>query len=185
MDKGYLLILIGAGLGALGSLGIFSFALGGYLLIAAGVHYLPTSTKELRTAMIFAFIALALNLRFFLLPRFVLSNPYINSFLSVLYLFFAVGAFFWILKAEYIWSPHSRKRMDLLMFSGVALIYLLISLVSLFPWISMRILPFNMMMPLFEVIRFVNILYHGVLIYILAKLYLEARQNGPGLKRWH
>lgn len=184
MDKGYLFILIGASLGALNSLGIFNFALGGYLLVAAGIHYLPTSSKELRAAMIFIFSALALNLRFFLLPGFLLRNFYLNSFLSILYLFFAVGAFFWLLKAEYIWSPHKRKRMDLLMYSGVALVYLLMSLISLFPWMMIHILPFNII-SLFEIIRFVNILYYGILIYILVKLYLEARQNGPGLRRWH
>jgi len=184
MDKGYLLILIGAGLSAFSSLGIMNFAFGGYLLLVAGVHYLPTSAKELRTAMIFAIVALVLNLRFFLLPRFLLANIYISSFLSITYLFFAVGAFFWLLKAEYIWSPHSRKRMDLLMYSGVSLIFLLANLIWQFPWISMRMIPINIM-HLFEIIRFINILYHGVLIFILVKLYLEARRNGPGLRRWH
>ncbi|MCL1989723.1 MAG: hypothetical protein FWG67_02420 [Defluviitaleaceae bacterium] len=183
MDKGYLLILVSAGISALHALGVMNFMLGGYLLVAAGLHALPIAAKELKTARTFTFGALALHLRFFL-PQFLLGNLYISSFLSISYLFFSVGIFFWLLKAEYIWSPHRRKRTDLLVYSGVALLYLVVYALFIFPWITIHLLPLHMVMQLVEIHRFINILYHIVLIYILAKLYLEAKRGGPGLRRW-
>lgn len=191
MERGYLLILISAGISALSALGMINFAFGGYLLIAAGLHYLPTAAKELRTAAKFTYITLALSLGFTLferiLPSIFVFNPYVSSFGYIIYLFFSVGIFFWLLKAEYIWSPHARKRMDLLIYSGVALIYLLLNTFNVLSWLHIDLLMFNLNMGVnfFRISDFIDILYHSVLIFILAKLYLEARQNGSGLKRWN
>lgn len=189
MERGYLLILISGIIGALSALGIIHFAFGGYLLIAAGLHYLPTATKELKTTMTFTYIALGLSVAFTLfqrlLPNVFIFNPYVNTFGHIIYLFFATGIFFWFLKAEYIWSPHARKRMDLLMYSTVALVYLIAHTFDKISWLHINILMLNLRLNFLQFIFFIDILYHGILIFILVKLYFEARQNASGLKRWN
>lgn len=184
MVRGYLLILIAAGISAFFGLTTGGVVFWGYLLIAAGIHYLPTSPKELRIANIFTFAGLILSLRFWL-PLHLIPIFSIHDFLSILQLFFGIGAFFWILKAEYIWSPHRGKRIDFYMYSGISLIYLIIRVISAFPRIFMGLLPFELWFNLFAFLPVVGLIYHGILIYILAKLYHQANKHAPGLKRWY
>jgi len=183
MITGYLFILIGAGLNALSSLGVFNFALGGYLIVAGGIHHLPTSVKELRIAIKFAFVALGISLAFTLFRGVLMSNFWLNGFAYVLYTFFSVGTFFWVLKAEYIWSPHAKKRMDLLVYSVVALLHLVLTTFDVVSWLNVNLVLLSFR--LVEFTRFVNLLRYLVLLFILAKLYLESRRNGPGLRRWN
>ena len=184
MERGYLLILISAGISAFFALTSGGVVFWGYLLLAAGIYNLPTSPKELRIAHIFTFAGLIMSLRFWL-PLNWLLQPHIHPFLSLLQLFFGIGIFFWILKAEYIWSPHRGKRINLYMYSGISLIYLLISIITAFPTVFTALLPFGLWINLLEFSPTIGLIYHGILLYILGKLYFEARRHAPGLKRWH
>ena len=188
MERGYLYLLIGALLKAstllpfnMNVIPFFSLEFFGYLLIIMGIRYMRTSEKELKNSYYFTIATLMIR---FILPLVRTTNFNFFSILTVLNIFFSVGIFFWIFKAEYMWSPHTTKRMDLLIYSIVSLIYLVIYGIFIFPMISFRILSQNAISYSFEVLRFINILYYGVLIYILVKLYLEARKNTPGFDRW-
>ena len=181
-NKGYLLILIGAVVTALSQIGNFTYlALAGYLVVVVGLHCLPGSTKELRTATFFIFSVLIIwSLRFFLvLPNIIIEKPNAystNSFLIILQVFFSVGAFFWVLKAEYIRCPHPGKRTDLLIYSGAAFFQLAIRTIFVIPWFNVKLYLFNMFFQMNEISRFINTFYHVVLIYIFAKLYIETKQ---------
>ena len=191
MDRGYLYLLIGALLMASTlfpfniNIPFFSIEFFGYLLILMGIREMRTSAKELKNAFSFAVVTLALRfiLRLFPIPTGP-AAPFYDIF-PILNIFFAVGIFFWLFKAEYMWSPHTTKRIDWLMYSIVALIRLVIYGIITFPTVSSRILPPNLVVNIFEGFQFVNFLYYAVLIYILVKLYLEARRNSSGLKRWN
>jgi len=189
MERGYLFLLIGALLTASGLLPLnlnvipfFSLEFFGYAMILWGIREMRTSAKELRNANNFAIITLGLRFIFPLIV--VLVRPiipaYFLGFFPMLIAFFSVGIFFWLFKAEYMWSPHTSKRVDWLMYSVISLIYLVIYGIFMLPMISVRILPQNAV----EIFRFITFLYYAVLIYILVKLYLDARGNRPGFKRW-
>jgi len=196
MERGYLFLLIGALLMAttllpfnVNVLPFFSLDFFGYVFILSGIREMRTSAKELRNSYYFAVTAMILR---FLLPmllgliisalpfNFLGILPVLSVVLSV---FFTIGIFFWLFKAEYMWSPHNTKRFDWLMYSIVSLVYLLIYGMFMFP-IGLRLLPDVIFVHSIEIFRFINFLYYAVLIYILAKLYLNARGNTPGFKRW-
>jgi len=185
MDRGYLYLLIGALLMASTlfpfniNIPFFSIEFFGYLLILMGIREMRTSAKELKNAYYFAVATLIIR---FIAP---LAPANIHSILAVLNIFFSVGIFFWLFKAEYMWSPHAAKRFDWLMYSFISLIYLVIYTILMFPMISFRILPQNVIMQSVEVFRFINFFYYAVLIYILVKLYLDARGGTPKFKRWN
>ena len=192
MEKGYLYLLIGALLTATRLLPIglqlipfISLDFFGYVLILIGIRAMRTSEKELKNAYYFAVATLLIN---FALPWF-LRIPMLSDSaffaLMVISVFSSIGIFFWLFKAEYIWSPKRETRMDWLIYSIVSFVYLLLYMIVMFPMISFRILPPNILMQIFEGIGFVNILRYIVLIYILVKLYLGARGSSPGLKRWN
>jgi len=188
MERGYLYLLVGGLLLASTLLPFdlnvpfFSLEFFGYILILMGIREMRTSAKELKNSYYFAVATLILRFaRPFLIG---LATPF-QSILPMLNIFFAVGIFFWLFKAEYMWSPHTTKRLDWLMYSIVALAKLVIYGMIAFPMVWIRILPPNVAIHIFEVFRFVVFLYYAVLIYILVKLYLEARRNGSGFKRWN
>ena len=183
MDRGYLYLLIGALLKAstllpfnMNFIPFFRLEFFGYLLILMGIREMRTSEKELKNAYYFVVATLML--------RFALSFFPTLGILAMLNIFFSIGIFFWLFKAEYMWSPNTTKRMDWMIYSIISLIHLVIYGIFMFPAISFRILTQNMISYSFEIFRFINILYYAVLIYILAKLYLDARKNTPGFKRW-
>jgi len=196
MERGYLFLLIGALLMAstllpfnLNLLPFFSLDFFGYVFVLTGIREMRTSAKELRNAYHFGIIAMILRFLFPLLLNLIISVipfnflvilPVLSVLLSV---FFKIGIFFWLFKAEYMWAPHAGKRFDWLMYSIVSFVYLLIYGIFMFP-ISLRILPQAVFMNSIEILRFINFLYYAVLIFILAKLYLNARGNTPGFKRW-
>ena len=194
MERGYLYLLIGALLTATGSLPInlnvlpfFSLEFFGYLLILMGIREMRTSAKELRNAYYFTIITLGLR---FILPLALMVLPrtiVVNSLFSIFYIsiiFFSLGIFFWLFKAEYMWSPHTAKRVDWLMYSIVSLVYLGIYIIVVFSVISEQVLSRNAFRNVVDVFRFMPFLYYAVLIYILVKLYLDARGSMPGFKRW-
>jgi len=190
MDRGYLYLLIGALLKAttllpfdLNLLPFFRLDFIGYLLILTGVREMRTSSNELKNAYYFAVATLLLRfIPFLLSPINAIMPVNILGILPVLNIFFSVGIFFWLFKAEYMWSPHTSKRMDWLIYSIVALIKLVFYIALSFAMIDLFTLPLNLWQIL-EGMRFINILYYIVLIYILVKLYLEARGDAPGFKR--
>ena len=184
MERGYLYLLIGALLKATTllpfniNLPFFRLEFFGYLLILIGIREMRTSEKELKNA--YYFVVATLIIRF--IRSFVPFNLY--GILALLNIFFSVGIFFWLFKAEYMWSPQTTKRMDWLIYSIVSLIYLVIYGIFMFPMISFQVLSQNVISYSFEIFRFIAILYYAVLIYILVKLYLDARNNSSGFKRW-
>ena len=184
MERGYLVILVGAVILALGAFTAFRFPMLAYLLIMGGLHSMPTAAKELKSANIFTVVALVLSLLFAWGPRFLWTNIYINSLLATIQMFFSIGIFFWLFKAEYMWSPKSSTRIDWLLYSVVSLVYLVINALMLFPTISFRILPINLMRQASNTLELIDMLYYATLIFILAKLYLDARKNRPGFQRW-
>lgn len=192
MEKGYLYLLVGAVLTAtvllptqLQLAQFVSLDFFGYVFILTGIREMRTSTKELKNAYYFTVAVLIISLVFSLMPILMLFNMHIVSVLIMLRLFFSIGIFFWLLKAEYIWSPKQENRLDWLMYSIVGFVFLALSTAVVFPLISVRILPFNMFMHISTALQFINTLRYAILIYVLAKLYFEARRNGPGFKRWN
>lgn len=192
MERGYLYLLVGALLTAtlllpseLRLIPFLSLDFLGYVMILMGIREMRTSTKELKNAYYFTIAVLLIDLVFHLMPTLRISNANFFSMLMMSHIFFSIGIFFWLFKAEYIWSPKQENRMDWLMYSVVAFIFLILSAIVVFPLISIRILPTNVFVHVFDALRFVNILRYVVLLYVLVKLYLEARKNGPGFRRWN
>ena len=191
MDKGYLYLLIGALLTATrllpGNIQLIPFIrldFLGYILILSGIRGMRTSEKELKNAYYFAVATVLLNFALPWLTRLPMTNIYFFLALMVMSVFASIGIFFWLFKAEYIWSPKRETRMDWLIYSSVSFIYLVLYMVVIFPTMSFRILPPTIFRFIFEGIGFVNILRYAVLIYILVKLYLGARRSTPGFNRW-
>ena len=213
MDKGYLLILIGAIVSATivfpfplpaGVLELwYRVALWGYALIAMGIRYMHTSRKELNNALNFTYAALITALALSWLPRLITFNMHVIFFMMILQMFFSLGIFFWLFKAEYMWAPHMNKRIDWMLYSGIALIHLIVVLIpavaNAFGTQSFNLATtwffiitsvyFSVQMPapttMAQAFVFINLLYNVILIYILVKLYLDARRNSSGLKRWN
>jgi len=213
MDKGYLLILVGAILSATIVLPLplpfeildlwHRVSLWGYVLIAVGIRYLHASQKELDNARMFTYGALIAALGLSWLPSRMTLSSQVMFLMMTLHLFFSLGLFFWLFKAEYMWAPHANKRIDWMLYSGIALVHLIMFLIPavavvfgtqnfnlILAWLFMsttiytagNALAITTMSNAFVLI---NLLYNIVLFYILIKLYLEARKNGSGLKRWN
>lgn len=190
LERSYLFIFISVVLSAVAALEIMplNFTIMGYFLVASAIHTLPTAVKELRAALKFTYVAIGLTLALSLLPRILpalfFHNIYITSIMFISYAFVSAGIYFWLLKAEYMWAPHSRKRMDLYIFSGVTLVYLLVNTFFYVSWMNVHLLVFAMRFNIFGAKNFVQILYYAVLLYLIGKLYMEAKNNGGGLRRW-
>lgn len=183
-ERGYLLLLIGAGLMVFTALPMinFGFLFAGMLLILNGVINMRTSAKELEYAKYSAIIALVcgLILSFFVRPL----SVQLVILVIILQLFFEISTFFWLFKAEYMWSPQQRRRIDWLIYTFAAGLHLLVTMFLYLPVIGFRVLPLVGIFNLFNVQLFTMFLHYGVLIFILVKLYLEAKGNAPGLRRW-
>jgi|GEM_PF-2274988 len=198
MGKGYLFILIGAVLSANllvplpPDLAVIwnRLNLWGYLLIALGIRELRGSIKELQSARFFTLGALIAGISFNLVVAGRLNILFMHL-LIVGQLFFSMGIFFWILKGEYMWLPNRFRRLDLIIYSGVAVVYLLTFAIFLAPnffphhfW--QYTVQFLSRTPLTLDLSFTaggnalmitSILYYVVLWFTLAKLYMETRRG--------
>ena len=182
MERGYLLLLIGAGLIAVTALPMteLMFPFLGIVVVLAGIQNMRTARKELKYAQYSAVATLVLNLVWVFLP--ISWHIHLWALLMILPIFFEISTFFWLFKAEYMWAPHAKKRFDWLLYTGVASIYFVFS--AMIPFSR---LGFSVTTAIFRLFNFLNLamfLHYGVLIFILVKLYLESR-SGSGLRRWH
>jgi len=215
MDKGYLLILIGAILSATIVLPfplpdeLLNFwhraSLWGYALISMGIRYIYTSQKELHNARLFTYAALIVSLGLSWLPNLISLNAQVMFLLMGLHMFFSLGLFFWLFKAEYMWSPHANKRIDWMLYSAIALVHLVMFLIPAVA-AAFGTQNFNLLSTWFFIVTniyssvsvsvsatttmanafvFINLLYNIILYYVLVKLYLDARRNAPGVNRWN
>jgi len=189
-ERGYLYLLIGIGIRTGWYFGFIpqEIAIFTAFFIIMGVRELRTSNRELQSAFQFAIIALAINWSAFLGRRFVPELMIGTSLyipLIVFEIFFDIGVFFWVLKAEYMWAPTKRSRIEWLGFTSVAAIYFLNVFMVTFSRFLQRFLPMGLLINLTNMLRPVSIVYYGVLVFIFAKLYLESRGNSPGLRRWN
>ena len=195
MERGYLYLLIGAALTAttllpfnINPIPFISLTFIGYLLVLTGIRSMRTSEKELKNAYHFAIATLIIPWLLRLFTMINMTNFFWIQFLRVLSalgIFASIGIFFWLFKAEYMWSPKRESRIDWLMYSIVSFVYLVLYVMIAFPTISLRFLTPAMAMLISEGARFVNILRYIILLYVLAKLYLDVRKNVSDYKPWH
>jgi len=184
MGKGYLLILIGAVLSATLLLplpagisdiwGRLTFM--GYLIVVIGLREVNGSAKELQSARFFLLVAMLIRIATPWVPQLLGNSVHVRVLLEVLQVFFTLGVFFWLLKSEYMWSPNGFKRMDLLLYSGISVVYLLTY--GLF-WMRVTgVIALGLdHVTLLRMVQFFNIFYYVVLWFTLAKLYVEARKE--------
>ena len=179
MDKGYLFILIGAIFSARLFINLPSelmfwwsrLTFFGYIMISAGLRLISGTDEELRRAQLFNFITL--------ITQVVLSWGFgrggvLGLAINILHAFSSLCIFFWLLKSEYMWSPSLSKKTDLTMYSVIAVIFLALRVVLMLPIFS--IISPSLLLSLVDILRFVNILYYGILIFILVKLYNATRR---------
>jgi len=191
LERAYLFVFGSVILLAVASLGLFwiDFTWAAYLMAASAIHHLPTAVRELRASLKFSYAALGISIVLTLFPRlfqsFFIINPYIHSIVVLSYNFAAVGMYFWLLKAEYIWSPHAKKRLDLLIFCTLATIHLFLNAISMLAWINVHIMMQFMRFDLWRITEVFELVYYAILLFITGKLYFEARNNGGGLRRWN
>lgn len=152
----------------------------GFLFISLGMRQIGGTEKELRYAQFFAMMSLLLRLGLPWFPN--LLGPVLMLALNLLFVFSPLAIFFWFFKSEYLWSPSSAKRMDWYIYSGIALVYLILNLVLMLPTLQ-QIIPFNVI-SLLNARQFVNLLYNIVLIGLLVKIYLEAKKDN-GITKWN
>lgn len=152
----------------------------GFLFISIGMRQIQGTEKELRYAQFFTMLSLLVRLGLPWVSN--LISPTLVLAINLLYVFSPLAIFFWIFKSEYLWSPSSEKRMDFYIYSGIALVYLLLNIALMLPMVQLLI-PLNMIQ-LANARQFVNLLYNVVLIGLLTKLYL-ADKNNSGLTRWN
>ena len=180
MAKGYLLILIGA-IASATILFPLPFELMfwwsrmtflGYLMISLGMRFIIGTDEELKRAQLFVFITLAIQM---LLSFNIARTGMFSLALNILYVFSSLCIFFWLLKSEYMWSPNSSKKTDLTMYSVIAIMYLALRVMLMLP--VSRIINLPLLLVLVDVLRFLNILYYGILLFILVKLYMVARKS--------
>jgi len=184
-ERGYLYLLIGGAMLASPTLLFIPGDVAGFgwIPIFMGIRSMQTSPREVQNALYFAifgmFISWSLRLGVEIVPEFFIQNQLV-PLLSILREFFTVGVFFWLLKAEYMWSPNQQKRIEWMGFSAIGLVYFLMMAVFIFAGqgIPMEIVLFTL-----RIFRPLSLVYYGVLVFIFAKLYLESR-NGSGLRRW-
>ena len=181
-QKAYLFILIGAVMSATmfiplppEIMRLWSFlTFWGYLLISAGLPGLNRPTKEVQNARLFTLLALLTNFITPFVPQLFGVTRVLTFATGSLQVFFSVGIFFWVLKAEYMWSPRGSKRTDFIVYSFVAAIYLAIYIMFLSPLIGIG-LSTPLMFTLLRALQFTNILYYVILLFTLIKLYRESR----------
>ena len=186
MEKGYLLILVGAifstTLRIPMPLGLASFwsrlVFWGFLFISFGMRQIQGTEKELKYAQFFTFLSLIIRLGLPWISQ--LLPPMLVLITMLVFIFCPLAIFFWLFKSEYLWSPSSTKRLDWYIYSAIAFIYLLLNIAVILPMIAMR-LP---LATLGQTLQFVNLLYNIVLIGLLLKLYLAAK-NDTGAARWN
>jgi len=184
MAKGYLLILIGAVLSttlliplppALMQIwGRLTFL--GYLIITFGLRGINGSAKELQSARFFLLTTLLIQIATPWLPQLFGGSLHVRFLLAMTQIFFMIGIFFWLFKSEYMWSPRGDKRLDLLIYSGVSVLYFVVYALFLSPMIGISF-PGLDRLTLLRVFQFFNIFYYVVLWFTLAKLYMEARRE--------
>jgi len=189
VEKGYLFILIGAVFAATLHVPmpfqIFfwwnQLTFWGFLFVSLGMRQIMGTEKELRYAQFFTMLTLLLRLG---IPW--ISNIFPSTLVLALDLslaFSSLAIFFWLFKSEYLWSPSSTKRMDWYIYSAIALIYLVLKVALMLPMVVSRI-SLSTFMTLLDAIQFVNLLYNIVLVGLLVKLYLAAK-NDTGLTTWN
>ena len=189
-ERGYLFLLIGVGmLAAPTLLGAPNDVAGfGWIPLFMGIRSMRTSGRELQNALYFAIFGLVISWSLWFgiefVPELFFQFQLVSLFI-VLRVFFDAGTFFWLLKAEYMWAPNQQKRLEWLGFSAVGATYFLVSAIITFSTTSMFDLPINILFSLFRISRPIAIVYHGVLVFIFVKLYLEAKGNSGGLRRWN
>jgi hypothetical protein len=192
MEKGYLLILVGAIFAANLSIPMpseFSYwwtrlTFWGFIFISLGMRQIRGTEKELKYAQFFTMLSLLVRLG---LPWISDLFPTLDFTLvlafNLLLVFSPLAIFFWFFKSEYLWSPSSTKRVDWYIYSAISLIYLILNVVLILPIIVLA-MPSHVVMILINVRQFFNLLYHIVLVGLLVKLYLAAK-NDTGLSRWN
>ena len=187
-ERGYLLLLIGVGMLASPTLlGVPGDVAGfGWIPIFMGIRSMQTSGRELQNALYFAIFGLVISWSLWLgvelIPELFFQFRLIQP-LIVLEMFFDVGTFFWLLKAEYMWAPNRQKRLEWLGFSAIGAVHFLVVAVTVFAGTGLFNLQSNLLFQMFRIMRPLSLAYYGVLVFIFAKLYLESR-NGSGLRRW-
>ena len=184
MDKGYLLILIGA-IFAINVRIPMPFAIlywwtrltfWGFILISFGMRQIQGAEKELRYAQIFTFLSLIVRIGLPWIPNlFPMIDGVLSLALNLLLIICPLAIFFWFFKSEYLWTPANDKRIDWYIYSAIALFYLIVNVVFMFP-MMMRIVPVNIVPTLLNLRQFLNLLYNIVLVGLLMKLYLAARK---------
>jgi len=155
----------------------------GYFMIAMGLMNTGTAFKELKSARFFTLATLIIGIALPHVPRMMFFNLSMALIFTILYAFFSAGIFFWILKAEYMWSPSRSNRIDLLIYSLVAIVYLMARIMVVLPlFIAMTVNTFETLSNLLEA---VSIFYYIVLIFLFAKLYFAARNDRSGMQQWN
>lgn len=189
MEKGYLLILVGAIFSASLRVSILPIEImmfwsrltfWGFLFISLGMRQIQGTEKELKYAQFFTMASLLLRLGLPLMLN-LLPNAIILA-LNLIYVFSPLAIYFWFFKSEYLWSPSSDKRMDWYVYSAIALVYLILNIALMLPLVQ-QIVPFTDIQ-LSNATQFFNLLYHIVLVGLLVKRYLAAKNNN-GLRRWN
>lgn len=187
-ERGYLFLLIGVGMLASSTLlGAPSDVAGfGWIPLFMGIRSMQTSQREVQNALYFAIFGLVISwslwLGLELVPTFFMQFSLVQP-LVVLQLFFNIGTFFWLLKAEYMWAPNKQKRLEWLGFSVIGAGHFLLLAVTVFAGTDLFSLPIGLLIPIFMLMRPLSLAYYGFLVFIFAKLYLESR-GGSGLRRW-
>jgi hypothetical protein len=151
----------------------------GFLFISLGMRQIGGTEKELKYAQFFTMLSLLLRLGLPWIPGLLPPAPVLA--LNLLLVFSPLVIFFWFFKSEYLWSPSSAKRMDWYIYSAIALVYLILNITLMLPMVQ-RVIPLNIIQ-LSNARQFVNLLYNIVLVGLLVKLYLAAK-NGTG-PRWN
>ena len=192
MEKGYLFILIGAIFAATLRIPMPAELLywwtrltfWGFIFISLGMRQIQGTEKELKYAQFFTMLTLITRIGMPWIPRlFPMLGSTLGLAVNLLLVFSPLALFFWFFKSEYLWSPSSAKRMDWYIYSAIALIYLSLNVVLMLP-MTLLTMPSNVAMTLFNLLQFFNLLYNIVLIGLLVKLYLAAK-NDTGLSRWN
>ena len=189
MEKGYLFILVGTLFATnlhipMMPLEFFIWwerlTFWGFILISLGMRQVGGTEKELKYAQFFTMLSLLI--RFGLPWISELALPFESIVLLALRLVFVfspLAIFFWLFKSEYLWSPSSAKRMDWYIYTAVALVYLILNVMIMLPVITLTAHAITLL----NMRQFADILYNIVLIGLLVKLYLAAR-NDVGRNRW-
>jgi len=195
MERGYLLAMVSVGLIATSLFHIpflsnfpISIPFIGYIVISRAIREMRASTNELNQALKFAYITIFINVFLSLIGNMIYHGiipggrfaAIIMFYAPVILLFFCLGIFFWIFKAEYMWSPRKDTRLDFMIFSGLALPLFLINL-FLLP-IFWHLIPFGFAGTLLQLSQFLNIARIVFTLFVFYKLYNNAKNATQ--RRW-